>query len=369
MDFSRDIIYEGYNKYYKLAEKAKAEGDLPTLKDSLFQAAEYLKLLSQLNSGAIAEEQLARANKMYSIAKSIKLPPKKSDKGSDYKQDVSSYNSPKSAIAASVPEEISAFLDFFLPGDLEFGFEEVIGLDEAKELVREYVINPRLYPKEYSYSFLDGPGILLEGPPGTGKTTFAKALSKELNQPFALVKVSGLINYFIGETSKNIDKIFDYLRSYAAKNNCEVTVFIDELDEIAQKRGGDDKVSQAAVPSLLRNLGGMTENKGLLVIANTNCKELLDKALVDRFRRTIYIPLPDRKSREMLFRLKLRDVEKKYVDMINFPLVAEKSDGMNGRRITYLCDDLKHFISRSKVAKSEIKDLTPHIIELMEKYR
>jgi SpoVK/Ycf46/Vps4 family AAA+-type ATPase len=369
MDFSKEIVYQSYTKYYQIAQKAKAEGDMATMKKSLFHAAEYLKMLSQMNTGDIAREQLERSMRMLSIAESITAPSFSKNSPSSHLAHNTTYTTSSNSNPGLVPEEISAFLDFFHPGDLEFGFEEVIGLDEAKSTVKEYVINPRLYPKEYNYDFLQSSGVLLEGPPGTGKTTFAKALSKELNQPFALVNVSGLVNCYIGETSKNIDKIFDFLRGYAAKNQCDVTVFFDELDEIAQKRGGDDKTSQAAVPALLRNLSGMKENKGLLIIANTNCKELLDKAIIDRFRRTIYIPLPDTKAREQLLRLKLKDLETKYTNIIDFNVAARETEGMNGRQITYLCDDLKHFISNSKVKGIELSDLTSHLLTLKKKHQ
>jgi SpoVK/Ycf46/Vps4 family AAA+-type ATPase len=179
--------------------------------------------------------------------------------------------------------------------------------------------------------------------------------------------VSGLVNCYVGETSKNIDKLFEFLRQYAEQNRCEITVFFDEMDEIAQKRGSDDKTSQAAVPALLRNLGGVKENNGLLIIANTNCKDALDDALVDRFRRTIYIPLPDAISREKLLRLKLREVEKNYLKEIDFERVARETEGMNGRQITYLCDDFKHLISKSKVEGLEVENLTTQFLSLIGK--
>ena len=206
---------------------------------------------------------------------------------------------------------------------------------------------------------------MLEGPPGTGKTTFAKAVAKEIEQPFALVNVASLVNCYVGETGKTIDKVFASLRSFVEENNCGITVFFDEFDEIAKARGGDDKASQTAVPALLRNLDGIKENKNFLIIANTNCKEMLDAGILSRFRRKIYIPLPDKAMRMRFFTDKLRQLEREYFDLLNIEQLADASDGLSGRAISQICDDFLHFIGGVKAGLRSCKDFNATLLEII----
>ena len=252
---------------------------------------------------------------------------------------------------------MSQYFTFFSAEDLKEGFEGVIGLEEAKEAVTEYVINPIKYPQHYNYSFADNKAVLLVGPPGTGKTTFAKAVAKEINQPFALINVAQLVNCYVGETGKNIDKVFAALRDYSERNNCGLTVFFDELDEIAKKRGGDDKASSSAVPALLRNMDGVKQNKNFLILANTNCMEMLDDGILDRFRKRIHIPLPDKNMRLAFFRGKLSELEAEYVNQLDIEGFAEMSEGLSGRTITYICDDFKYYVGGVKAGIKDGSDL------------
>lgn len=255
-----------------------------------------------------------------------------------------------------VQDDMSSFYTFFRAEDLVDGFDKVIGLTEAKEAVTEYIINPIRYPEAYNYRFMSSKCILLEGPPGTGKTTFAKAVAKEIEQPFALVNVASLVNCYVGETGKTIDRVFDSLRAYVQKNDCGITVFFDEFDEIAKSRSGDDKASQTAVPALLRNLDGVKENKNFLIIANTNCREMLDAGILSRFRKRIYIPLPDFGMRVRFFRDKLAQLEDEYYSALDFERLAEASDGMSGRTITQICDDFLYFIGGVKAGIRSCSD-------------
>ena len=206
---------------------------------------------------------------------------------------------------------------------------------------------------------------MLEGPPGTGKTTFAKAVAKEIGVPFALVKTSALINCYIGETAKNIDKIFAFMRSYTLHNNTPVIVFFDELDEISRKRVSDDQASGAAVPALLRNLDGMESNRNLFVLASTNLAEALDPAILERFRKLIYIPLPAFEDRKKLFEGKLSDIETRYFETLDLDQAARLSSGLSGRDITFICDDFKHILSRMKASLIDVVDLSGELYSLI----
>lgn len=383
MDFSKDYLYRNFEENFQSAVKAKEKGDLATAKEKFSESAKYMNLLAKYSVGAEREEKLSKANRLQAIADAIVVQPKAKEtprySGKPFWQDAnepseknsSSYSNTENsyerkADAPELDDEMSAYISFFDADELEFGFEGVIGLEKAKSAVTEYVINPIRYPDAYAYSFADNKAVLLEGPPGTGKTTFAKAVAKEIRQPFVLVNVAALVNCYIGETAKNIDKVFAWLREFAEQRDCGVTVFFDELDEIAKKRGGDDKASASSVPALLRNMDGVKRNKGFLILANTNCPEMLDSGILDRFRKRIHIPLPDEGMREHFFRSKLSEVEKDFFDRLDFASYAKLSAGLSGRSITYICDDFKYLLASVKAGIKKVPDLNVAMAELIQ---
>lgn len=351
---------ELYEKSYKEGVMAHEMNNLAVVKARFNDASTYLKKLAQLDLANKAEYE-KRAERLKGIADKIEVVPYKSNQSvqavnnQTYTQQVDT--------SQKETEDMSSFFTFFEPHELSSGFEGVIGLDEAKEAVTEYVINPIRYPEAYNYKFISSKCILLEGPPGTGKTTFAKAVAKEIQQPFALVNVAGLVNCYVGETGKTIDKVFNYLRDYVSKNGVGITVFFDEFDEIAKSRSGDDKASQSAVPALLRNLDGVKENKNFLILANTNCKDSLDSGILSRFRRKIYIPLPDQTMRLKFFKDKLKQLEPEHYEKIDFERVAICAEGLSGRTITHICDDFLHFIGGVKAGIRKCTDYNEFLVQ------
>ena len=181
--------------------------------------------------------------------------------------------------------------------------------------------------------------------------------------------MAALVNCYVGETGKNIDKVFAYLRNYVEKTGQGITIFFDELDEIAKKRGGDDKASAASVPALLRNMDGVKGNKGFLILANTNCPELLDEGILDRFRKRIEVPLPDEETRKKLFLFKLSDVEKEHIEKLDLHRIAKESWGLSGRSISNVCDDFKYALAASSAGVRECGDLTEEILSLIVERR
>ena len=380
MGYSDEYFYSMFKKCYETAINAKAVGNLALAKKNFGDASTYLMRFAQIASGGNREEMVAQANRLKNIADMIVVPVQQMPGGNfgnagGYGQNVGngqtggygqngygqgSYGQGgQSGYGEDSPadDDMSQYFTFFSAEDLKEGFEGVIGLEEAKDAVTEYVINPIKYPQHYNYSFADNKAVLLEGPPGTGKTTFAKAVAKEINQPFALINVAQLVNCYVGETGKNIDKVFAALRDYTERNNCGLTVFFDELDEIAKKRGGDDKASSSAVPALLRNMDGVKQNKNFLILANTNCMEMLDDGILDRFRKRIHIPLPDKHMRLSFFKSKLSELEQEYVSQLDIDGFAEMSEGLSGRTITYICDDFKYYVGGVKAGIKDGSDL------------
>lgn len=370
-----------FRECYNKAIAAKNAGNLQLAKVKFLEAADILDRQVRLSPPNIREEKRVLSQRIRAVANAI-APVKPANRPVNNSQNANNYNQGTPAgfsvsplvgggtqeqAESDVPEDMSAFFTFYEEDDLELGFDDVIGLEDAKEAITQYVINPIKYRDSYHYNFANNKAILLYGPPGTGKTTFAKALAKEVKQPFALVNVAALVNAYIGETGKNIDKIFNYLRDYVEKNDKSIIIFFDELDEIAKKRGGDDKTSQAAVPALLRNMDGVKKNKGFLILANTNCPEDLDSGVLDRFRQKILVDLPDKDAREKMYRQKLSDVEPEYLDFIDFDFIAYESEGLSGRAINDICDDFKYELSALNAGLRKIDDYNAELVRIIRR--
>lgn len=369
MNFSESYFAENYEKALEVALRAKNAGNYALASEKFAESAKFLGGLAATGDESKREERKVRAERLKAIAETMRraapgkssagAPPRETSVlGGDY---FGGYTGGGDAF-----DGIESFVTLYKPEDLEFGFEGVMGMDEAKKSITEYVINPVKYPDAYSYDFIDNKAILLYGPPGTGKTTFAKAVAKEVNEPFFLVNMAGLVNCYVGETAKNIDKIFDYIRDYTERNRRDVIVFFDEMDEIAKKRGGDDKASESAVPSLLRNLDGVKKNKGFLVIANTNYAELLDDAILSRFRRRVFVPLPDKDTRINLLKLQLKDLEPERAEKIDYGAFSDESEGLSGRDIAYLADDFKRSVAALKAGIKKDLDYNEELKRLIK---
>jgi len=389
MAFTIQYLKEMYEKSYKEADQAYQMQKYAIAKKKFLDCVVFLRRLSTMDKGNEAV-YTSRANRLEKLANSIVINQSKpvqsnisgltpalddllgessNSNNRSYTQNTYQGNQTFGSVSDSKNEDINQFITFVDVNQLKESFDTVIGLKDAKETAKEYIIYPILNKDAYNYNFLNNKCVLLEGPPGTGKTTFAKALAKEVNQPFALVNVASLVNCYVGETGKTIDKVFDYLRDYAKTHNTGMIVFFDEFDEIAKSADNDDKASQSSVPALKRNLDGISENEGLFILANTNCKEQLDKAILNRFRRKIFIPLPNEEERKIFLNLKLNDVEKEFIDQLDLDSLAKEMDGESGRDITQLCDDFKYFLGGIKSGNNSCIDLNQAFLERIRKHK
>ena len=216
-------------------------------------------------------------------------------------------------------------------------FSDVAGEDEAKDNLKEiveYLHNPKKY-QEIGASMPKG--ILLVGPPGTGKTMLAKAVAGEANVPFFSMSGSEFVEMFVGMGASKVRDLFKQ-----AKEKAPCIVFIDEIDAIGKKRdgqvGGNDEREQT-LNQLLTEMDGFEGNTGVIILAATNRPESLDPALTrpGRFDRRVPVELPDLKGREEILKVHARKI--KVSDDVDFNKVARMASGASGAELANIVNE------------------------------
>ncbi|MGM0491066.1 MAG: CDC48 family AAA ATPase, partial [Planctomycetota bacterium] len=216
-------------------------------------------------------------------------------------------------------------------------WNDVGGLQDVKRRLREAIEWPIKYTDLFDSFRLKPPkGVLLAGPPGCGKTLIAKALASETEVNFIAIKGPELMSMYVGESERGLREVF-----HKARQAAPCIVFFDEIDALASRRasGGteDSGVGARVLSQLLTELDGIEELKGVLVLAATNRRDLLDPALLrpGRFDLQVDIPLPDRVARKAIFQVHLRD--RPVAQDVNAEWLAEQADGLSGAEIEAVC--------------------------------
>ena len=217
-------------------------------------------------------------------------------------------------------------------------FDDVAGEDEAKENLTE-VVNYLHDPSKYQEIGASMPkGILLVGPPGTGKTMLAKAVAGEANVPFFSMSGSEFVEMFVGMGASKVRDLFKQ-----AKEKAPCIVFIDEIDAIGQKRsggqyGGNDEREQT-LNQLLTEMDGFEGNNGVIILAATNRPESLDPALTrpGRFDRRVPVELPDLKGREEILKVHARKI--KVAEDVDYNKIARMASGASGAELANIVNE------------------------------
>ena len=237
-------------------------------------------------------------------------------------------------------------------------FSDVAGEDEAKENLTEivdYLHDPSKY-KDIGASMPKG--ILLVGPPGTGKTMLAKAVAGEANVPFFSMSGSEFVEMFVGMGASKVRDLFKQ-----AKEKAPCIVFIDEIDAIGKKRdgqiGGNDEREQT-LNQLLTEMDGFEGNSGVMILAATNRPDALDPALTrpGRFDRRVPVELPDLKGREEILKVHAKKI--KISDDVDFKIIARTASGASGAELANIINeaalravrDGRKFVSQSDLEES-----------------
>lgn len=216
-------------------------------------------------------------------------------------------------------------------------FSDVAGEDEAKESLTE-IVDYLHNPKKYTEVGASMPkGLLLVGPPGTGKTMLAKAVAGEANVPFFSISGSEFVEMFVGMGASKVRDLFKQ-----AKEKAPCIVFIDEIDAIGKKRdgqlGGNDEREQT-LNQLLTEMDGFEGNNGVIILAATNRPESLDPALTrpGRFDRRVPVELPDLKGREEILKVHAKKI--KLADDVDFHTIARMASGASGAELANIVNE------------------------------
>ncbi len=254
--------------------------------------------------------------------------------------------------------------------DVKVSFENVAGLEGAKEEVQEivdFLKNPE------KYTSLGGKipkGALLVGPPGTGKTLLAKAVAGEAKVPFFSLSGSDFVEMFVGVGASRVRDLFKQ-----AKEKSPAIIFIDEIDAIGRARGksnfsGSNDERENTLNQLLTEMDGFGTNTNVIVIAATNRADVLDKALMraGRFDRQIYVDLPDVRERKEIFEVHLKPLKKE--DGLDTDFLSKQTPGFSGADIANVCNEAALIAARKgnkAVGKQDFLDAVDRIVGGLEK--
>src|SRR5690554_6444290 len=254
--------------------------------------------------------------------------------------------------------------------ELKVTFNDVAGLEGAKEEIQEIVEFLRNPEKYTSIGGKIPKGALLVGPPGTGKTLLAKAVAGEAKVPFFSLSGSDFVEMCVGVGASRVRDLFKQ-----AKEKSPAIIFIDEIDAIGRARGksnfsGSNDERENTLNQLLTEMDGFGTNTNVIVLAATNRAEILDKALMraGRFDRQIYVDLPDVNERKQIFEVHLKNIKKK--DDLDIDFLSKQTPGFSGADIANVCNEAALTAARKnkkEVDKQDFLDAVDRIVGGLEK--
>ncbi|KAJ4943627.1 hypothetical protein JOQ06_006126 [Pogonophryne albipinna] len=307
-------LYQNAVQYFLHVVKYESQGDRAT-QSIRAKCADYLDRAEQL--------------KEY-LKKKEKAPPAKSVKESDDKgEDADGDDAEKKKFQ----NQLSGAIVMEKPNVM---WDDVAGLEGAKEALKEAVILPIKFPHLFQGKRTPWRGILLFGPPGTGKSYLAKAVATEANNStFFSVSSSDLVSKWLGESEKLVKSLFTL-----ARENRPSIIFIDEIDSLCGSRSENESEAARRIKTefLVQMQGVGTNNEGVLVLGATNIPWTLDSAIRRRFEKRIYIPLPEEHARSFMFKLHLGSTPNDLTEA-DFINLGKKTQGYSGADISVIVRD------------------------------
>jgi transitional endoplasmic reticulum ATPase len=323
-----NFLLESFEKHKTLGLRSFHSGDVREAKYHFLKAAEYLLELARQSEPGLREVRTRQAVKLLELAKTVR----------QKRRAVREKAAARAPGGAASPEEPDEVPDEWLVVEKpSLRFPDIAGLEDVKEQIRVKMIYPFTHAEQAKkYRIRTGGGILLYGPPGTGKTMIAKAVAGELDATFFAIAPSEILNKWVGESEKNIRKLFD-----AARRVARAVIFIDEVEALTPPRrdGESGGVMQRVVPQILNELDGFDRkaDQHLLFMGATNEPWNIDSAMLrpGRLDEKIYVGLPDAPARRKILDMNLGDAPlEKDVDLDK---LTARLEGYSGADIAYAC--------------------------------
>tara|TARA_B110000971_G_scaffold221349_1_gene268119 strand:+ start:2860 stop:4827 length:1968 start_codon:yes stop_codon:yes gene_type:complete len=250
--------------------------------------------------------------------------------------------------------------EFEMDKNTGVAFDDVAGIEEAKEEFEEIVTFLKTPEKFTAVGAKIPRGVMLVGPPGTGKTLLAKAIAGEAGVPFLSISGSEFVEMFVGVGASRVRDLFK-----KAKTNAPCIIFIDEIDAVGRQRGagvggGNDEREQT-LNQLLTEMDGFEGNTGIIVVAATNRVDILDSALLrpGRFDRQITVNLPDVKGRLSILKVHARN--KKFSPEVNLNTIAQRTPGFSGADLANLLNESAILAARQKTTQITSNDISTSV--------
>ena len=317
---------EAFNSFYQQAKDLYAAGNMSDAREMFLKAASVANEISVTSTTYDVKMEYHRlAVKILDFAKTKCVKRETINTSSNSNED-----------------ELPSFTSESSNGGITFN--DVAGLDDVKEQIIFHVLEPMRNPAlAEAYGIKPGGKILLYGPPGTGKTFIARAIAGEVDAVFYSVNCQDLISKYMGDSSKQLDKLFD-----EAQKNERAIIFFDEFDSVASKRGdgtsGVDAEMARFVATFLTKVDGFKKSetcKMLLLIAATNRPWALDSAMLrgGRFDTQIYVGVPDQKAREFMVNKAMKNLPLEHD--VDLQKLAKALEGFGGGDIVAVCDKIR----------------------------
>ena len=317
---------EAFNSFYQQAKDLYAAGNMSDAREMFLKAASVANEISVTSTTYDVKMEYHRlAVKILDFAKTKCVKRETINTSSNSNED-----------------ELPSFTSESSNGGITFN--DVAGLDDVKEQIIFHVLEPMRNPAlAEAYGIKPGGKILLYGPPGTGKTFIARAIAGEVDAVFYSVNCQDLISKYMGDSSKQLDKLFD-----EAQKNERAIIFFDEFDSVASKRGdgtsGVDAEMARFVATFLTKVDGFKKSetcKMLLLIAATNRPWALDSAMLrgGRFDTQIYVGVPDQKAREFMVNKAMKNLPLE--SDVDLQKLAKALEGFGGGDIVAVCDKIR----------------------------
>ncbi len=315
-----------FSTFERLKDKGVAaykKGEYTTAKTYLLEAAESMvDIAAKAKSPEMRRQHEEYAGELIELAKDCEAQRKS--------------RSPRRQRATDSDDKGADPSEWIITEKPKIGFDDIAGLEDVKDEIRLKMIYPLSHPKlAQKYGISAGGGVLLHGPPGTGKTMMAKAIAHELDATFFVISPAQILSKWVGEAEQNLKKLFD-----AAKAEAKSVIFMDEIEALVpRRRSGGSSVMQRVVPQILQELEGFEEDTTpLLFVGATNRPWMLDEAMMrpGRLDARIYVPLPDAPARFKL--LEIYFSNRPLAENIDFGELCDKLEGYSGADIANIAE-------------------------------